>query len=1097
MPPTQIPFRPCRPTRVGRWLALLCTLLWATLPAAEEAARRHYDIPAGSAVVTLKRAAHQGGLEIVYSAAVVEGIQTQPVAGEFTPREALERMVAATPLKIFSDPQTGALSVLRTSDRTTQTDLPPPTSLPNMKPRNSLSTFAAWVGLTLTLVPAAFAADSAASIASAGQNVVSGRVVNQATGQYLEGAQVQVAGSDRAVLTSRTGYFELGGLPAGPQQLAISYTGLDPQTVTATVAGTRTDIGEIALTAGVYRLDAFVVPGEREGNALAITQQRNAPNVKNVMSSDAFGNVADDNIGNFLVRMPSVTGQFAEGQVLYIRIRGIDPNMNAVTVDGTRAASGGTRAGLDRRFEIDSIPAEFLDKIEITKAPTPDMDADSIGGSVNLKTKSAFNQKGRVVSFRAGMTYGTARKTLRPQGSFMYSDLLGRERNLGVMITGTFSAASNPRDTNFGAWEPTTDTTRPAYFTLSSAGEDYFEHKRGGIGARFDYRLNANSTVYVNLMYSKSRDQLHRRRMQFGGTAAANIVPGFTEFITETRNQTFSRTQIERRRGIETYNLHVGGEQKIGGGILDYNFNYSPSAGFELRTNTSPQVTGVGFRFDRGATIHDPALATFVQISGPSITDPASMRFPNLGFTDDTKKERVYGGQANFRRPLALGKSTYLNTGFRFRHQAPEVLASPSTYNYIGPGGAQLGRFFDQSYTYQPKALRGTMPSVSWFHIPTVVNEWQTRPEYFTVDRVTTLRQQLVADRRASESVYAAYAMAATEIGRLKILGGVRIEETRVEGTGTFQFISPEERARRAAWVGPVTVDENLRRTQAEYGNRVTNESKYRNVFPGLHFRYEIARRLQARLSYSAGIGRPNFGTIIPNDSANDQTQIVTANNTALKPQSGDNYDLTLEYYLNPAGLVSVGVFQKDVSDFIFTRDVGTIGAGVDNGFNGEYVGYLLRSQSNGGSARMRGLEVSLQHQFSDLPGLWRGFGLYANFTWLQPSGEYLSEAIGHSGNVGLSYIDYGWTVRLHENFAGRSVVRQPANPVTQRQEFGRRKVDLSVAYRLTRNLTVFADVINVLGDPLDAASYFYVVGRKRGADAFNPEIKAGLSGRF
>ncbi|MBM3866233.1 MAG: TonB-dependent receptor [Verrucomicrobia bacterium] len=948
-----------------------------------------------------------------------------------------------------------------------------------------------WLALLAACTPVAFAAETA------GTHIVSGRVLNKATGQYLEGAQVQAVGSDRATLTTRLGYFELGGLPAGPQQLSISYAGLDPRTVAAEVAGPRTDIGEIGLTAQVYRLDAFVVPGEREGNALAMTKQRFAPNVKNVMSSDAFGNIADDNIGNLLARMPGVSGQILAGKVTYIRIRGIDPNMNAVTVDGTRPGSGGTRAALDRRFEIDSIPADFVDQIEITKAPTPDMDADSIGGSVNLKTKSALSQKGRVVSFRTGTTYGTSRKTLKPQGSFMYSDLLGRERNLGVMITGTFNAASNPRDTNFGAWEPTPEITRPVYFTLSSAGEDFFEIKRGGLGARFDYRLNANSTVYLSLMFSESRDRFYRRRMQFGGTAAANIVPGFTEFITETRNQTFSRTQVEQRLVVRTYNLHAGGEQKIGGGVLDYNFNYSPSKGLELRTNTSPQVTGVGFRFDRGALLDDPAFATFVQISGRSITDPANLTFPSLGFTDDTKKERIFGGQANFRRPLAFATASYLKAGFRFRHQAPEVLAGPSTYNYVGPGGAQLGRFFDQSYTYQPTALRGTMPSMRWFHIPTVVDEWQTRPEYFRIDPVTTLRQQLVADRRASESVYAAYAMAGTEFGPLGILGGLRFEETRVEGTGTFQFISAQERARRAAWVGTVTEAENLRRTQAEYGNRISNESKYRNIFPGLHFRYEIARGLQARLSYSAGIGRPNFGTIIPNDSANDQTQVVTTNNTALVPQRGNNYDLSLEYYLRPAGLVAVGVFQKDVSDFIFTRDLGTIGTGVNNGFNGEYVGYLLRSQVNGGSARMRGLEVSLQHQFSNLTGLWRGFGLYANMTWLKPSGEYLSVATGYFGNVGLSYIDHGWTVRLHQNFAGRSIVRQPANPVTQRQDFGAKRVDLNVSYRITSNLSVYVDGINILSDPLDRPSYIYVPGRKRGTDTYNPEIKSGIIGRF
>lgn len=130
MPPTQVPLRLCFPARLGRWLALLCAFLWAALPAAEDAARHHYEIPAGSAVVTLKRAAQQVGLEIVYSAAVVQGVQTQPVAGDFTPRDALERMVADTPLKLFRDPRTGALSVLRTPDSTPHTNPPEKTLLP-------------------------------------------------------------------------------------------------------------------------------------------------------------------------------------------------------------------------------------------------------------------------------------------------------------------------------------------------------------------------------------------------------------------------------------------------------------------------------------------------------------------------------------------------------------------------------------------------------------------------------------------------------------------------------------------------------------------------------------------------------------------------------------------------------------------------------------------------------------------------------------------------------------------------------------------------------------------------------------------------------
>jgi TonB-dependent receptor len=325
----------------------------------------------------------------------------------------------------------------------------------------------------------------------------------------------------------------------------------------------------------------------------------------------------------------------------------------------------------------------------------------------------------------------------------------------------------------------------------------------------------------------------------------------------------------------------------------------------------------------------------------------------------------------------------------------------------------------------------------------------------------------------------------------------VRVEETRVEGSGTFQFVSAEEKARRAAWVGPVTEEENLRRTQAEFGNRVDKSARYRNVFPGLHFRYDFGHGLQGRASYSTGIGRPSFNTIIPNDSVNETTLTVTSNNTGLKPQQGRSFDLSLEYYLNPAGLVSIGVFQKNVRDFIYTTNVGTIEPGLENGFNGEYVGYLLRTQINGSSARMRGLELNFQQQFTNLPGFWRGFGLYANCTWLQTAGNYESLAVPHSGNVGLSYIDHGWTIRVQENFVGRSVAGASATPETQQHNYGKRKLDLNVSYRIHRSLTLFADVINALNDPIGGNPFIYIPGRKRGADKFSAEVKAGLSGRF
>ncbi|MEN9632289.1 MAG: hypothetical protein RL077_693 [Verrucomicrobiota bacterium] len=1063
---------------------------------ANEPATREFNLPSDLAVRSFSLFSAQSGRGLIADAELIKGITTNAVRGQYTVHEVLDRALAGTGLVAKEDPKNGAFVIHREKPRPNGQRAALTTA--SARPQNQARP-APVTGINTGTEPVG-------EISGRQSGTISGRVSNQATNAYLEGAEVVLNLSGMSTLTSRDGRYSFSQVPAGTYTLSVSYAGLDPQTISTSVEAGHTAVRDANLTSHVYRLDAFVVPGEREGNASAITQQRNASNVKNVLSSDAFGNVADENLGNLLQRVPGVAGAVEEGQVVYVKIRGVDPSLNSVTVDGSRAPSGGTRAGLNRSFEISTIPADFVDKIEVIKAATPDMDADSIGGSVNLKTKSALDHKGRLFTSRVGNSYATARKTFRPMASFMYSDILGKDQNLGVMVTANYSWQSNARDVNFGAWEPTLATDRPAYFTLTNAGEDYFEQKRGGLGVRFDYRVSENSTFKLNLMYSLNHDRLFRRRNTFTGASATTILPGWTEFVVDTRNLTYGLQQVDRWRGSKTLNVRLGGEQRFSGATLDYDFNFAPSTGYEKRTNITPQVAGVGFRFDRRPLMDDPAAATFQQISGPDILNPANLAFSSLGFSDDKKEDRIFGGQANLRKTLAVGAQSYLQAGFRFRNERPKLVSRPISYAYVGPGGTQLARFVDQYYTYQPSALRGFMPSVRFFHIPTVVYEWQTKPEYFTTNEVTTLRQRLVGDRNASESVYAAYVMGHTKLGALSILAGLRVEETHVNGSGTFQSISAAEKTRRTAWVGTVTPEENLRRTQAEYGNRVTNTATYGNVFPGLHFRYEFRRGLQARASYSTGIGRPSFDTIIPNNAANDTTQIVTANNTSLKPQRSDNLDFSLEYYINPAGVVSAGIFQKKIRDFIFASDMGVIGPGVENGFNGEYAGYLLRSQSNGGSARIRGLEVNYQQQFSNLPGFWRGFGFFANATWLETKGDYrtpgvtVNEVVGfvpRSGNWGLTYIDYGWTIRVQENFTGRALNSFNANPALQLYDYGKRKVDLSVSRRINSKFTVFVDVINILGDELGLSPYVYIPGRARGADRFSPEIKSGISARF
>ncbi|MSU48284.1 MAG: hypothetical protein EXS37_04190 [Opitutus sp.] len=161
---------------------------------------------------------------------------------------------------------------------------------------------------------------------------VTGRVANATTGAYLEGAEVSVSGVPGVALTARDGSFSIGGVAVGAHDVRVHYTGLDVETRRVEVRSGQPADASVALTSGIQKLETFVVSSSREGEAASITKQRNADNVKNVVSMDTFGSVADGNVGNFMVRLPGVSGEVENGEVVGLKIRGTPVEFSALNV---------------------------------------------------------------------------------------------------------------------------------------------------------------------------------------------------------------------------------------------------------------------------------------------------------------------------------------------------------------------------------------------------------------------------------------------------------------------------------------------------------------------------------------------------------------------------------------------------------------------------------------------------------------------------------------------------------------------------------------------------------------------------------------------
>ena len=953
----------------------------------------------------------------------------------------------------------------------------------------------------------AFIAVSSA-FAAEGAGTVTGRVSNAATSLNLEGALVRVDGTDVSTYTQREGVYRLN-VPAGSHRIVVTYTGLDPQSETVAVQAGATVQRDFGLTAEIYKMSAFTVSGEREGNALAITLQRQSDGVRNIVSTDAFGPLAGNPM-ELLARMPGVEAESVGGELRQLRIRGMSNELNTVTIDGNRIADaniGGQLTGGSREVQFQGIGSDTFERVELIKSPTPDMDADSIGGAVNLISKSAFDRAGgRRVSGSVG--YNTRRLTdkrdrLHRTLSFSYSEVFGGK--VGVAVNYSHRPTSSLYElTTFTNQQLANGVEGPAYIQGFQIKDNEQERTRWGGGLRLDYKLSERTRFFFNGTLQKHMEFGHSVHALWAGNVA-NIVPGYTDNFTEWRNaanNTLTLRTETRERKAEALHLKVGAVHQFNGWKIDYDAFRSkshaeappvPIAEFILR----------GF----GATVErrdERTKAVITQTAGPDWTSISNYIDNNYNYlVANQGDDQYHGASLNVHKDLETVVPAYVKAGLKFRSQKRDMDQNRINRKYIGPDGVvglnpatgrnddNLAQFmmrgydnlmFDGRYPnlpYPALPFRDKEGSAGRFPTgPNMSTVLATNPEYFREDIAFSTMDPLISNRFAKEEIPSGYVMGNVKLGRLSILGGLRVEETQVEGEGSKNEITPEERARRAAWVGPVTDAENRRRIEAQYGGRQRAEGEYRGVFPGLHFRYGWHDDLILRLSYATNIGRPSFAELIPNTTVDTVNHTVVSSNPSLKPQYADNFDLSAEYYFEPVGTVSVGLFYKEIKDFIFSRGGQIVGSGVDNGFDGNYEGYLLTQQDNGGGAKLKGVEFNYSQQFTFLPGWWKGFGIYGNFTYIDIEGNYgdggaidlapTDEIAGFkpkTGNFGISYIRNRISARVKLNYTGPGLRTYNVNLSRRIYDRHRTVVDVNTSYSVSKHIDLYLDVQNLFGE--------------------------------
>ena len=940
------------------------------------------------------------------------------------------------------------------------------------------------------------------------QSSLTGTVTNSATGRVLEGARVSVKGTNTQVLTDRSGSYTVENVAAGPVVIDVYYSGLDTATANTTVQAGQAARLDVNLTSRAYKLDKFVVAGEREGNAQAVTLQRASAGVKNIVSTDIFGNLVG-NPADLLVRLPGVEGATVDGTVRYVRIRGLNQNLTTITMDGNRLADAAS-AGSTREYQFQTVSADTIERMEVVKSPTPDMDGDSIGGAVNMVSKSGFDSRDRQIRGNFGVTYRPLdeRSSNWPYNyAVSYSEVFGGK--LAVALNFGHRNLFTPQDTVNQTYQALANgVAGPAYTYQERFLDERLLTSRWGGGLRLDYKIDARNRIYFGNTINRLTD--HDTDRWATWTAAQNvatldangnptgtnsIMPGYTNTFTTVRavpNSTFAVAADQAYKDVKTLYHHIGGVHELQAMKLDWNVYKSDSkTDYPGQRNLTYTVRSVGFTIDQRGNAAFPKIT---QTGGPNLSD--IVNYTDNRYTIDRRAgwDGYRGVSLNAQKDLHTTLPSFIKAGVRVREQDRILQASQWSGFYAGPDGVMgpnpANGVNDDNLSQFGLTERGRMdnndsrypdvPAPAFPHHPNrqIDTLLESSPQLFRRELATNLQRELTGDQTFKERISAAYLMGNVDFGRLSVVAGVRVERTKAEGVGALQVITPEEKARRATFVGALTDAEITRRTIAEFGGRQTRTGQYTDVLPGVHLKYTPMPQLITRFSYSTNIGRPGIGQLIPATTANFDTQTISTSNPSLRPQTASNYDLSAEYYFEPAGVVSVGLFRKELKNFIYTAGGVIVPTGTENGFGGNYAGYTLTTQFNGGSATVQGYELNYSQQFTFLPGIFSGLGAYANYTQMETEGNYGSggaisltpnpkgKVAGFNPetmNAGISYIRKGVTVRLQFNHRARFLSTYNVDTSRLVYAIKRDTLDLKTEYQFSRRVSAYLDVNNIL----------------------------------
>jgi len=874
------------------------------------------------------------------------------------------------------------------------------------------------------------------------RGTVEGRVVDAQSGDYLPGANVIVTGTNYGAATDRTGSFVIMNVPEGTYDLTVSYVGYEEFKTSITLSETVNRVKvEVELKVSYIKMSEVMVEGLMQGQTKALSQQKSAENIKNIVDEEQMQLFPDVNSAEVLQRIPGVSIARDQGEGRYVLVRGTSPTMNSTSINGVKIPSP---EGGDRSVVLDLISADNLAGIEVTKAITPDMDGDAIGGAVNLKTKSAMDYPGRVLSGTLGSGYNNLAGKGNYQMGLNYGDRFGADKNIGLMLSGSFQRNNRASNNNEISWGGVDDSSGGEYDWAMQTLElrDYvLTRDRMTLSGSLDYLLNEGSKFYISGLFSNYKDVETRRAMV--------IDPDNADFYnTETNisGAAFASEIKDRTQTQMLYNLIAGGENQFSKFKIDYKLSYGYSQEEE------PDKLGYGFELDEEPEINlnlsdkDTPQWSIVGLADGYEYDRANYVFDKLQADTTKTTNRDVGGEFNFEMPYSLASN---QATFKFGGKALMKKKDRNEkiweYGWEGDDDVIMDQF---SEAKRDELFGGDYPALVAPN-PEKVRDW------FIENRESGLLEgELLYDDTyggtydATEDVYAYYGMTTINLGKMMVLGGFRHEITKID------YIGHE-----------VVFDE-----EGDYVETIEreNDATFSHVLPMLHLRYRASERTNLRAAFTTGIARPDYETLVPYKLIFWEDEEMEEGNPDLVPTTSMNFDLLGEHYFRNIGILSAGIFLKSLDNIIYPY---VYDKPEDDPM---YPEFEVSSWVQGEKASLFGFEIHWQQQLTFLPGMLKNFGIYGNYTYTTSSatvGERkdlpLAGQSSSMANLALSYEKAGFSGRLSMNYHGKYLFELGESKEEDIYYDNHIQWDFSASQKLFGGLQVYLQAINLNDSPL------------------------------